>query len=150
MRDDDNWGPDDAGLYIGSHIGLGHRRLSIIDLSAAGHQPMANEDKTIWIVFNGEIYNFLDLRSELIEKGHIFISCTDTEVLIHGYEEWGIDNLLRKINGMFAFALWDGRRQELILARDRLGVKPLFYLENNGKVYFSLISSPSILPMMGN
>lgn len=130
-------GPDDAGLYTAPHIGMGHRRLSIIDISAAGHQPMSNEDETLWIVFNGEIYNFPALRSELLEKGHMFRSVTDTEVLIHGYEEWGIEQLLSRLNGMFAFALWDSVNEELILARDRLGVKPLFYMEKDGKVYFS-------------
>jgi asparagine synthase (glutamine-hydrolysing) len=130
-------GPDDSGLYIAPHIGLGHRRLSIIDLSAAGHQPLSNEDNTIWMVYNGEIYNFLELRDRLIEKGHIFRSRTDTEVLVHGYEEWGIEDLLKEINGMFAFAIWDSQKEELILARDRLGIKPLFYMESNGKVYFS-------------
>ena len=130
-------GPDDAGLYTSAHIGLGHRRLSIMDLSSAGHQPMANEDGRIWITFNGEIYNFRGLRGELIENGHIFRSQTDTEVLLHGYEQWGTDGLLRKINGMFAFALWDGSLGQLVLARDRLGIKPLFYMESGGKVYFS-------------
>ncbi len=130
-------GPDDAGLYTAPHIGLGHRRLSIIDISSSGHQPMSNEDNTLWVVFNGEIYNFHELRTALAEKGHIFNSHTDTEVLLHGYEEWGIDELLRKLNGMFAFALWNSEEQELILARDRLGVKPLFYMEKDGKVYFS-------------
>ncbi|MDA8173774.1 MAG: asparagine synthase (glutamine-hydrolyzing) [Nitrospiraceae bacterium] len=130
-------GPDDAGLYLGRHIGLGHRRLSIIDVSSAGHQPMHNEDKTLWITFNGEIYNFQELRRILTDKGHSFHSFTDTEVLIHGYEEWGIENLLARINGMFAFALWDCRTEELVLVRDRLGVKPLFYAELNRNVYFS-------------
>lgn len=130
-------GPDDSGMYIAPHIGLGHRRLSIIDLSVSGRQPMTNEDETVWLVFNGEIYNFLGLRKILKEKGHIFKSKTDTEVLIHGYEEWGIEKLLKKINGMFAFALWDTNRGELILARDRLGVKPLFYFEKEGRVYFA-------------
>lgn len=132
-----NRGPDDAGIYTASHIGLGHRRLSVIDLSPAGHQPLTNEDETIWIVVNGEIYNYLELRNTLIEKGHIFRSCTDSEVLIHGYEEWGLENLLKKINGMFAFAIWDTVKEELILARDRLGVKPLFFMEKDGKVFFS-------------
>ena len=132
-----NRGPDDAGIYKGPHIGLGHRRLSIIDLSPAGHQPLSNEDGTIWIVVNGEIYNFLELRNKLINRGHVFRSRTDSEVLIHGYEEWGLETLLQKINGMFAFAIWDSNKEELILVRDRLGVKPLFYLEKNGKVYFS-------------
>src|SRR5208337_1234833 len=132
-----NRGPDDAGLYTAAHIGLGHRRLSIIDISHAGHQPMTNENGTVWTAFNGEIYNFLELRPELIRKGHVFNSLTDTEVLIHGYEEWGIDGLLRRINGMYAFAIWNSEAEELILARDRLGVKPLFYMEKDGRVYFS-------------
>ncbi len=130
-------GPDDAGKYIAPHIGLGHRRLSIIDISAAGHQPMHNEDKTVWITFNGEIYNFPDLRDALVRSGHVFSSFTDTEVLVHGYEEWGINRLLQKLNGMYAFAIWDSKKKELYLARDRVGVKPLFYMEKNGKVYFS-------------
>ncbi len=138
MRDVmENRGPDDFGLYSALHIGLGHRRLSIIDLSPNGKQPMTNEDGTIYLVFNGEIYNFREIRINLIEKGHIFRSKTDSEVLIHGYEQWGIENLVQKINGMFALAIWDSNKEELILARDRLGVKPLFYLEENGKVYFS-------------
>lgn len=130
-------GPDDSGIYTAPHIGLGHRRLSIIDLSKSGSQPMTNEDKTVWLVFNGEIYNFLDLRKILIERGHIFKSKTDSEVLIHGYEEWGLEELLKKINGMFAFALWDANKRKLMLARDRLGVKPLFYFERGGQVYFA-------------
>lgn len=130
-------GPDDAGVHLAPHIGLGHRRLSIIDVSPAGHQPMTNEDGSIWITFNGEIYNFSGLRELLAGKGHVFRSLSDTEVLIHGYEEWGIEGLLSKINGMFAFALWDSKAEELFLARDRLGIKPLFYLEQGGKVYFS-------------
>lgn len=130
-------GPDDSGTYIAPHIGLGHRRLSIIDLSESGRQPMTNEDNTVWLVFNGEIYNFLDLRKTLLEKGHIFKSNTDSEVLIHGYEEWGLEGLLKEINGMFAFALWDANRRELILVRDRLGVKPLFYFERGNQVYFA-------------
>jgi asparagine synthase (glutamine-hydrolysing) len=130
-------GPDDSGTYIAPTIGLGHRRLSIIDLSESGRQPMSNEDKTVWLVFNGEIYNFPELRKFLIDKGHIFKSNTDTEVLVHGYEEWGLEKLLKKINGMFAFALWDANKRELVLVRDRLGVKPLFYFESGGRVYFA-------------
>ncbi|MDA8172455.1 MAG: asparagine synthase (glutamine-hydrolyzing) [Nitrospiraceae bacterium] len=130
-------GPDDAGLHTAPHIGLGHRRLSIIDVSPAGHQPMRNEDGTVWITFNGEIYNFHGLRDELAGKGHVFRSSTDTEVLVHGYEQWGTEALLKKLNGMYAFAIWDSEKQELALARDRLGVKPLFYMEKDGKVYFS-------------
>lgn len=121
-------GPDDAGFYISKkkHVGLGHQRLSIIDLSAAGHQPMCNEDGSIWIVFNGEIYNFQSLRQPLVEKGHIFKSHTDTEVIIHLYEEYGED-CLQYLRGMFAFAIWDEKKQKLFLARDRLGKKPLKY-----------------------
>jgi len=119
-------GPDDAGVYCEGPLGLAHRRLSIIDLSPAGHQPMANEDGTIWIVFNGEIYNFQDLRTGLLERGHRLRSRTDTEVILHLYEEHGID-CLAFLRGMFAFAIWDGPRRQLFLARDRLGKKPLCY-----------------------
>jgi len=119
-------GPDDQGVYVFRSMGLGHRRLAIIDLSPAGKQPMTNEDRTIWITFNGEIYNFMDMRQELERKGHRFQSATDTEVVIHAYEEWGID-CLKRLNGMFAFGLWDEGQQRLWLGRDRLGVKPLFY-----------------------
>ena len=129
-------GPDDAGVYIGEHIGLGHRRLSIIDLTASGHQPMANADKTIWMVFNGEIYNFKDLRKKLEELGHVFKSRTDCEVVIHGYEEWG-ENVFKNLNGMFGVAIWDANKNALILARDRVGKKPLFYSEHNGSVVFA-------------
>ena len=133
-------GPDDAGVKVfagpGPAISLGHRRLSIIDLSAAGHQPMANEDETVWIVFNGEIYNFPELRKSLLSAGHQFRSRTDTEVLIHGYEEWGID-FVRRLNGIFAFALWDSRRGLLHLARDRYGVKPLYYWQKGPRVLFA-------------
>jgi asparagine synthase (glutamine-hydrolysing) len=107
-------------------VGLAHRRLSILDLSAAGRQPMCNEDGSIWITFNGEIYNFQSIRTELEALGHRFHSRTDTEVILHAYEQWGIDCLQRFI-GMFAFGMWDGKKRELILARDRLGVKPLYY-----------------------
>lgn len=119
-------GPDDEGVYIQGPIGLGHRRLSIIDLSTAGHQPMSNEDESVWIVFNGEIYNFYELRDDLEKKGYRFRSRTDTEVLLHLYETEGVD-CLQKLRGMFAFAIWDARKRWLFLARDRLGKKPLFY-----------------------
>ncbi|MDO8489094.1 MAG: asparagine synthase (glutamine-hydrolyzing), partial [Candidatus Omnitrophota bacterium] len=119
-------GPDDSGEYICGPIGLGHRRLAIIDISPAGKQPMSNEDASIWITCNGEIYNFLDLRDRLIKKGHKFRSASDTETIIHAYEEWGTD-CLKYLNGMFAFALWDAAKQRLWLVRDRLGIKPLFY-----------------------
>ncbi|HOW71760.1 MAG TPA: asparagine synthase (glutamine-hydrolyzing) [Phycisphaerae bacterium] len=129
-------GPDDAGTVVLPHAGLGHRRLSIIDLSPRGHQPMANEDQTVWMVFNGEIYNFQELRPELESAGHRFVSDTDSEVLIHGYEQWGIEGLLTRINGMFGLALWDGRREELHLARDRLGKKPVYYGWHEGRFLF--------------
>jgi asparagine synthase (glutamine-hydrolysing) len=119
-------GPDSDDLYVSGPVGLGHRRLAIIDLSPAGAQPMCNEDGTIWLSFNGEMYNYMELRPELEALGHRFHSNTDTETIIHAYEEWGVE-CLRCFNGMFAFALWDGKRQRLWLARDRLGIKPLFY-----------------------
>ena len=119
-------GPDDQGIYAEVPIGLGHRRLSIIDLSAAGHQPMGNDDGSVWIVFNGEIYNFMELRGELERAGFRFRSRTDTEVLLRLYERHGV-GCLDHLRGMFAFAIWDRRRRSLFLARDRLGVKPLFY-----------------------
>ena len=129
-------GPDDEGIYIKGPVGLGHRRLSIIDLSQAGHQPMANEDGSIWVVYNGEIYNFIELRESLEKKGHRFRSRTDTEVLLHLYEAEGV-NCLQKLRGMFAFAIWDGRKKLLFLARDRLGQKPLFYKAGHKSFLFA-------------
>ncbi len=123
-------GPDAAGYYHGSGIGLGHRRLSIIDLST-GDQPLANEDGTVQVVFNGEIYNFAEVRAELIERGHRFRTGSDTEIIVHGYEEWG-DRCVDRFRGMFAFAVWDANARRLLLARDRLGVKPLYYAEVPG------------------
>ncbi len=119
-------GPDDSGVWIKGNVGLGHSRLSIIDLSPLGHQPMANEDGTVWIIFNGEIYNFPELRDELLKKGHTFRSRTDTEVIIHLWETEG-ERCVERLQGMFAFAIWDDNRQTLFLARDRMGKKPLFY-----------------------
>jgi asparagine synthase (glutamine-hydrolysing) len=118
-------GPDDEGIFVKAGVGLGMRRLSIIDL-AGGHQPVFNEDKTVWIVFNGEIYNFPELRIELEKSGHRFASHSDTEVIVHLYEEFGAD-CVNKLRGMFAFALYDERRRKLLLARDRFGKKPLHY-----------------------
>lgn len=118
-------GPDDEGFYISGQIGLGFRRLSIIDLSG-GHQPLSNEDETIWVVFNGEIYNYQTLRLELIAKGHAFKTKSDTEVIVHLYEEYGTD-CVQQLRGMFAFAIWDARERALFLARDRVGIKPLYY-----------------------
>jgi len=119
-------GPDDAGLHLEGPVGLGHRRLSIVDLTPGGHQPMANAEGTIWIVFNGEIYNYVELAEALAKKGHRFRSSSDTEVLLHLYEEYGED-CLEHLNGMFAFVVWDARRRLLFGARDRLGIKPLYY-----------------------
>ncbi len=128
-------GPDDEGVYCKERIGLGHRRLSIIDLEG-GHQPMSNEDNTIWIIFNGEIYNFLTLKAELIKKGHIFKTKSDTEVILHLYEEEK-EKCLDRLNGMFAFAIWNERKKQLFLARDRIGIKPLHYFIKDGKLVFA-------------
>ena len=130
-------GPDGFGLVSGPGYALGHRRLSIIDLSTDGQQPMANEDVSIWVVFNGEIYNFADLRGELEQQGHRFRSRSDTEVLIHGYESWGLERLLRRIRGMFAFALLDVVRNQIHLARDPLGKKPLFFRWSDNELAFA-------------
>ncbi|MCL4296057.1 MAG: asparagine synthase (glutamine-hydrolyzing) [Anaerolineae bacterium] len=129
-------GPDDFGYYVAGNIGLGHRRLSIIDLSAAGHQPMSNEDGTVWITYNGECYNHLDFTAALRSQGHQLKSTSDTETLIHLYEEYGPE-FLKKIDGMYAFAIWDARRQRLLLARDRLGIKPLFYYYDQQHLIFA-------------
>jgi len=129
-------GPDQDGFYFDSNIALGNRRLKIIDLSEAGRQPMHNEDETVWVTFNGEIYNYKTLRAELEAKNHRFYSKTDTEVLVHGFEEWG-DALPTRLRGDFAFAIWDSRKKKLFLARDNIGVCPLYYvlydLENGRK-----------------
>ena len=121
-------GPDDEGFFFEDNVGLGMRRLNIIDLHT-GRQPIANETGSVWIVFNGEIYNFLELRSELEAKGHVFATHTDTETIVHAYEEYG-DDCVNHLNGMFAFAIWDRDRERLLLARDRIGVKPLYYFVN--------------------
>jgi asparagine synthase (glutamine-hydrolysing) len=126
-------GPDDAGLHVEGGVGLGHRRLSIIDLSAAGRMPMSNETGDVWAVFNGEIYNFAELRRELESRGHRFRSQTDSEVVIHGYEEWGTACFAR-LEGMFALAIWDRRQRRLVLARDITGEKPLYYVHRAGTV----------------
>lgn len=129
-------GPDGEGIYINGAIGLGHRRLAIIDLSPAGRQPLPNEDKSIWVVLNGEIYNFAELRDDLEARGHVFASRTDTEVIVHLYEERGVE-CLPALRGMFAFALWDQARQRLLLARDRVGKKPLVYALQPGRLLFA-------------
>jgi asparagine synthase (glutamine-hydrolysing) len=128
-------GPDDEGFYIANGVGLGHRRLSIIDLSA-GHQPMSNEDDTVWVVFNGEIYNYPELRALLEKKGHVFKTHSDTEAIIHLYEEEG-EECFRLLRGMFAIALWDERKRKLVLGRDRVGKKPLFYYYDGSRIVFA-------------
>jgi len=127
-------GPDDEGYYLGDGVGLGMRRLSIIDLET-GRQPVRNEDGSIVAVFNGEIYNFATLRADLERRGHVFRSATDTEVIVHLYEERG-EGCVEEMRGMFAFALWDAPRRRLLLARDRLGIKPLYYAESGGRLLF--------------
>jgi len=128
-------GPDDEGVYLASQVGLGHRRLSIIDLQS-GHQPLSNENATIWIVFNGEIYNYQELRAFLLSKGHVFKTQTDTEVIVHLYEELG-PQCLEKLRGMFAFAIWDENTKTLFLARDRVGIKPLYYCLTSKSLIFA-------------
>lgn len=128
-------GPDGQGTWVGSGIALGHARLSIIDLTAAGRQPMSNGDGSIQIVFNGEIYNFVELRAELSERGYHFKSHTDTEVVLNGYHCWG-EQVFERLRGMFAVALWDRRHEKLVLARDRIGKKPLFYAWHGGVLLF--------------
>ena len=133
-------GPDDQGVFCNKTISLGHTRLSIIDLSDRGHQPMSNEDQTIWIIYNGEIYNFQKIRSNLIEKGHKFKSDTDTEVVIHAYEEYGLD-FVKQFNGMWAFCIYDKRNNSIILGRDQFGIKPLYYYKDDEKIIFSSMIS---------
>jgi len=129
-------GPDDQGIHLDGPLGLAHRRLAIIDLSPAGRGPMSNEDKTVWLTYNGEIYNFRDLRRLLAARGHVFASHCDGEVLVHGYEEWGL-GLLERLNGIFAFAIWDARERRLFLTRDRFGAKPLYYREHPDRLVFA-------------
>jgi asparagine synthase (glutamine-hydrolysing) len=130
-------GPDDQGIHTEKNVGLGARRLSIIDIEK-GHQPLSNEDGTIWISHNGEVYNFPELREELLSRGHTFRTKTDTETVVHSYEEWGED-FVQNLRGMFALAIWDGREEKLILVRDRIGIKPLYYtlLEDKTLVFGS-------------
>jgi asparagine synthase (glutamine-hydrolysing) len=140
-------GPDGRGSYTSGPVGLGHTRLSIIDLNT-GAQPMCNEDKTVWIVFNGEIYNFPELRDQLAKKGHIFSSATDTEVIIHLYEEYGVE-CLQYLRGMFAFAIWDEKDRSLFLARDRVGIKPIYYSNTGTSFIFGseikvLLADPEV------
>jgi asparagine synthase (glutamine-hydrolysing) len=140
-------GPDDEGTFVAPGIGFGQRRLSIIDL-ATGKQPLCNEDGTVWIVFNGEIYNYQELRSYLIARGHTLKTKSDTEVIVHLYEDFG-EGCVDKLRGMFAFALWDGRTNTLLLARDRVGIKPLYYVEAGNAVVFAseikaLLADPAV------
>jgi asparagine synthase (glutamine-hydrolysing) len=128
-------GPDDFGHYLGRGVALGMRRLSIIDV-AGGHQPISNEDETVWVVLNGEIYNFQELRSELEQKGHRFRTRTDTEVTVHLYEEEGLE-FFRRLRGMFGLALWDTKRERLILGRDRIGEKPLYVRREPSRLLFA-------------
>jgi asparagine synthase (glutamine-hydrolysing) len=127
-------GPDDEGLHVSGPLGLGFRRLSIIDL-AGGHQPMSNAAQSVWVVFNGEIYNFRELREELQAAGHVFRTRSDTEVIVHGYTQWGCD-VLRRLNGMFGLAIWDARHRRLVLARDAAGIKLVYYKVTNDTVVF--------------
>ena len=129
-------GPDDHGSYVADGISLGHRRLSIVDLSESGRQPLSNEDGSVWITFNGEIYNHVELRTRLEGKGHVFRSRTDTESIVHAYEEYGLD-FVKHLTGMFALAIWDARQRRLVLARDRLGIKPLYYTLEGTRVRFA-------------
>ena len=140
-------GPDDEGVWVDEGVALGMRRLSIIDLST-GHQPIHNEDRTVWIVFNGEIYNFRELRRELEAAGHRFYTATDTEVIVHAYEQWG-KGAIGRLRGMFGLAIWDTTSRTLLVARDRIGIKPMHYATVSGRFYFgselkSLIEAPDL------
>ena len=129
-------GPDGEGVWADGNVGFAHRRLAIIDLSTAASQPMCNEDGSVWITFNGEIYNFPELRKELEERGHYFRTYSDTEAIIHAYEEYG-RGCLEKLRGMFAFAIWDIRSRTMFLARDRVGKKPLYYYQSSDRFLFA-------------
>lgn len=143
-------GPDDGGIYLGDGVGLAARRLSIIDV-AGGHQPLCNEDGTVWISYNGEVFNSAVLRQELEHRGHVFRTHTDTETIVHAYEEWG-DEAVGKLRGMFVFAIWDVRQKRLLLARDRFGMKPLYYGQENDRFAFASEISPllTVLPRHAN
>src|SRR5260370_30486884 len=150
-------GPDDEGYFVSGPVGLGFRRLSIIDL-AGGHQPMSDLEETVWVIFNGEIYNFKELRAELEQRGHVFRTKSDTEVIIHGYKEWGSE-VLNHLNGMFGLAIWDVKNHRLVVARDALGIKLIYYRIANGQLTFgseirpilaSESSRPSVDPVALN
>ena len=140
-------GPDDEGFHVEPGIALGMRRLSIIDLST-GHQPIHNENRSVWVVFNGEIYNYRELRTSLEAAGHRFYTSSDTETIVHGYEAWG-DEVFARLRGMFGIAVWDSRTRTLLLARDRAGIKPMYYGESGERLYFGseakcLLANPEI------
>ncbi len=142
-------GPDEAGLHCDEHAALAHRRLSIVDLST-GQQPLSNEDGSVWVVFNGEIYNHADVRHELEACGHQYRTKSDTETIVHGYEQWG-DDCVQRLRGMFAFALWDAPKRRLLLVRDRLGIKPLYWARTGDTLLFgseikALLASDLIAP----
>ena len=128
-------GPDSSGYWTDTFVGFGHRRLAILDLTETGHQPMLSQDKQLIITFNGEIYNYQEIKNELVMRGYRFISTSDTEVLLYAYQEWGTE-CLKMLNGMFAFAIWDNRSQQLFAARDRYGIKPFYYTFQNGSLLF--------------
>ena len=141
-------GPDSAGSHVDDKCALGFRRLSIIDLSADGDQPLYNEDRSLALVFNGEIYNYQRLKEDLLAKGHIFSTKTDSEVLLHGYEEWGLE-LLQKIRGMFGFCIWDYANDRALLVRDFFGIKPIYYGSFGGDFIFgseikSILQHPAV------
>src|SRR6266567_4309981 len=127
-------GPDDEGYFVAGPLGLGFRRLSIIDL-AGGHQPMFDAEQTVCVIFNGEIYNYKELRLQLQERGHLFCTSSDTEVIVHGYKEWGTD-VFNHLNGMFGLAIWDLERKRLVVARDAMGIKLVYYRISEGRFVF--------------
>ncbi len=146
-------GPDGAGLWADEHAALAHRRLSIVDL-AGGHQPLSNETGAIWVTFNGEIYNHAEVRTELEAAGHQYRTRSDTETIVHAYEQWG-DECVQRFRGMFAFGLWDAPRRRLLLVRDRLGVKPLYWAQIGDRVLFAseikaILESGLIAPAANN
>ena len=140
-------GPDDEGYFIDGPLGFGFRRLSIIDLSG-GHQPMADQEETVWVIFNGEIYNFPELKRELQSHGHVFRTNSDTEVIIHGYKQWG-DEVLNRLNGMFGLAIWDVRKRRLLVARDPFGIKLIYYRIDGNSLYFGSEMRPIRAAMQG-
>src|SRR5271155_1662153 len=140
-------GPDDDGYYLAGPLGFGFRRLSIIDL-AGGHQPMSDREESVWVIFNGEIYNFPELKRELEGFGHVFRTNSDTEVIIHGYKQWG-DEVLNHLNGMFGLAIWDAQQRRLVLARDPFGIKLLYYRFDAGSLYFGSEIRPIRATMAG-